>query len=135
MTISIAVVFLSRWGAFSSVVEWCSVDMTIAAHKVANIVIKYLRWRNLDESGIVAAGFIGVAFDIAEPLSTPVEYCERVLVDRGQVGYWLLHGAQFCFRELVNEWSLRHRQLLHGGLITAAGCRPIVGTLDHLPGL
>ena len=85
-------------GAFSSVVEWSSVDMTIAAHKLANNVIKYLRWRKMDESGMVAAGFKGVAFDIAEPLSTPVEYCERVLVDRGQVGYWLLHRAQFCFR-------------------------------------
>ena len=78
-------------------VEWCSVDMTIAAHKVANNVIKYLRWRNWDESGMVAAEFIGVAFDIAEPFSTPVEYCERVLVDRGQVGYWLLHRAQLLF--------------------------------------
>ena len=81
-------------------VEWCSVDMTIAAHEVANNVIKYLRWRNLDESGIAAAGFIGVAFDIAEPLSTPVEYCEWVLADRGQVGHWLLHTAQFCFPRL-----------------------------------
>ena len=116
-------------------VAWSLVDVIIAAHKFANNVIKYLRWRNSDGSGMFAAGFIGVAFDIAEPLSTPVEYCERVLVDRGQVGYWLLHTAQCFFREWVNEWSLQHRQLLHGGIITAAGCRPIVGTLDHLPGL
>ena len=34
--------FLSRWGRISGVVEWCSVDMTIAAHKVANNVTKYL---------------------------------------------------------------------------------------------
>ena len=60
---------------FSSVVELLSVDMTTAAHKVANNVIKYLRWRNSDESGEVVAGFIGVAFDIAEPHSTPVVYC------------------------------------------------------------
>ena len=35
----------------------------------------------------------------------------------------------------MNEWSLEHRELLHGGIITAAGCRPIVGTVDPLPGM
>ena len=83
-------------------VEWCSVDMTIAAHKVANNLIKYLGWRNWDESGMVAAGIIGVAFDIAEPHSTPVEYCEWVLVDRGQVGYWSPHTDQ-CFFSRMGE--------------------------------
>ncbi len=56
--------------------ELSLIDMTTTARKVANNVIKYLRWRNSDEHGQVVAGFIGVAFDIAEPLSTPVEYCE-----------------------------------------------------------
>ena len=70
-------------------------QMTTAAHKVANNVIKFLRWRNSDESGMVAAGFIGVAFDVAEPLSTPVEYCEWLLVERGQVGYWLPRRSQW----------------------------------------
>ena len=36
--------------------------------------------------------------DIAEPLPTPVEYCEWVLVDRGQVGYRLPHTAPFFSR-------------------------------------
>ena len=76
--------------------ELLSVEMNTAAHKVANNVIKYLRWRNSDENGQVVAGFIGVAFDIAELLSTPVEYCEWVPADRGQAGYWLSHTAQ-CF--------------------------------------
>ena len=92
MTISIAAVF-SRWGAFSSVVEWSSVGTSTAEHEVANHVIKYLRWRNSDGSGMVAAEFIGVAFDVADPLSTTVEYCELVLGDRGQGGYRLSHTA------------------------------------------
>ena len=94
--------FLSRRGAFCSGEELISVEMTTAAHKVANNVIKFLRWRNSDESGMVAAGFIGVAFDVAEPLSTPVEYCEWVLVERGQVGYWLPHRSQ-CFFPRMGE--------------------------------
>ena len=92
----------------SSVVELLSVDMTIAAHKVANNVIKYLRWRNWDESGMVAAGFIGVAFDIAEPLSTPAEYCECFLVARGQVGYRLPHTTPSVCRDWVNESMSGH---------------------------
>jgi hypothetical protein len=56
MTISIAAVF-SRGGEH------------VPEHEVANHVIKYLRWRNSDGSGMVAAEFTGVAFDIAEPLS------------------------------------------------------------------
>ena len=45
------------------------------------------------------------------------------------------HTSQWYFREWVNEWSLEHSQLLHGGVITAAGCRPVVGTVDPLPGM
>ena len=88
-------VFSRGWGAFFSGEELLSVEMTTAARKVANNVIKYLRWRNSDESGMVAAGFIGVAF-VAEPLSTPVEYCEWVHVERGQAGHWLRRRSQ-CF--------------------------------------
>ena len=127
--------FLSKRGAICSGEELISVEMSTAAHKVANNVIKFLRWRNSDESGMVAAGFIGVAFDVAEPLSTPVEYCEWIPAERGQAGYWLPHRSQWFFREWVNEWSPEHRELLRGGIITAAGCRPIVGTVDPLPGM
>ena len=88
---------LEEGSFFCSGEELISVEMTTAAHKVANNVIKFLRWRNSDESGMVAAGFIGVAFDVAEPLSTPVEYCEWVLAERGQVGYWLPHRSQWFF--------------------------------------
>jgi hypothetical protein len=89
--------FISRRGAFCSGEELISVEMTTAAHKVANNVIKFLRWRNSDESGMVAAGFIGVAFDVAESPSTPVEYCEWVPAERGQAGYWLPHRSQWFF--------------------------------------
>ena len=43
-------------------VEWSSEGTSTAEHEVANDVIKYLRWRNSDGSGMVAAGLIGVAF-------------------------------------------------------------------------
>ena len=109
--------------------------MSTAAHKVANNVIKFLRWRNSSENGDVAQGFLGVAFDIGEPRFTPVEYCQRVPAQRGQAGHWLPHTSQWYFREWVNEWSHEHRQLLHGGVITVAGCRPVVGTVDPLPGM
>ena len=71
----------------SSVVEWSLEGTSTAEHEVANNVIKYLRWRNSDGSGMVAAEFTGVAFDIAEPLSSTVEYCELVLGDRGPGGW------------------------------------------------
>ena len=89
--------FLSTTGAICSAEHLISVAMTTAAHKVVNNVIKFLRWRNSDESGMVAAGFIGVAFDVAEPPSTPVEYCEGVPAERGQAGYWLPHRSQWFF--------------------------------------
>ncbi len=54
-------------------VEWSSEGTSTAEHEVANDVIKYLRLRNSDGSGMVAAEFTGVAFDIAEPLSSTVE--------------------------------------------------------------
>ena len=41
-------------------VELSSVGTSTAEHEVANKVIKYLRWRNSDGSGMVAAGFIGL---------------------------------------------------------------------------
>ena len=44
---------------------------------------------------MVAIGPIGVAFDIAEPLSSPVEYCELVPADRGQARYRLPRTALF----------------------------------------
>ena len=93
---------LSTRGAICSGEELISVEMSIAAHKVANNLIKFLRWRNSDESGIVAAGLIGVAFDVAEPRSTPVEYCEWVLAERGQAGFWLPHRSQ-CFFPRMGE--------------------------------
>ena len=67
-------------------VEWSSEGTSTAEHEVVNGVIKYLRWRNSDGSGMVAE-FTGVAFDIAEPLSSTVEYCELVLGDRGPGGW------------------------------------------------
>ena len=45
---------------------------------------------------------------------------------------WVLeaeHGA-LVFREWINERSPQQRELLHGGVITVAGCRPVVGTKD-----
>jgi len=75
--------FLSTRGAICSGEELISVEMTTAAHKVANNVIKFLRWRNSDESGMVAAGFIGVAFDIAEPPSTTAN---GFLLSEGKLG-------------------------------------------------
>ena len=42
--------------------------------------------------------------------------------------------AHWFFREWINEWALEHRLLLHGGAITVAGCRPLAGALDPLPG-
>ena len=88
-------------------VEWSLEVTSRAVHEVANDVIKYLRWRNSDGSVMVAAEFTGVAFDIAEPLSTTVEYCELVLGDRGQGGYRLSHTALF-FRDWVNERPPRY---------------------------
>ena len=67
--------------------EWSSEGTSTAEPEVANDVIKYLRWRTSDGSGMVASEFTGVAFDIAEPLSTTVEYCEFVLGDRGPGGW------------------------------------------------
>ena len=60
--------------------------MTIAARKVANNVIKFLRWRNSDASGMVAAGFIGVAFDVAEPPSTQLSTAKGFLLSEGKLG-------------------------------------------------
>ena len=87
-------------------VEWSSEGTSTAEHEVANHVIKYLRWRNSDGSGTVAAEFIGVAFDIAEALLTTVGYCELVLGDRGEGGYRLSHTA--IFRYWVNERPSRY---------------------------
>ena len=86
-------------------VEWTSEGASTAEHEVANDVIKYLRWRNSDGSGMVAAECIGVAFDVAEPLSTTAEYCEWVLGDRGQAGYRLSHTAPFFLSSATGSMS------------------------------
>ena len=108
--------------------------MTTATHRVAKNVIKFLRWRNSDEDGQVADGFMGVVFDASEQNPSPVDDCPWILAERGQGGYWRPHTEHWYVREWIHEWSLEHRQLLHGGVIAVAGCRPIVGTIYPDPG-
>ena len=76
-------------------VEWSSEGTSTAEPEVANDVIKYLRWRTSDGSGMVASEFTGVAFDIAEPLSREQwSSANWLLVTEGQVGgYRLSHTA------------------------------------------
>ena len=83
-------------------VEWSSEGTSTAEPEVANDVIKYLRWRTSDGSGMVASEFTGVAFDIAEPLSREQwSSANWLLVTEGQVGgYRLSHTAVFFFTRL-----------------------------------
>jgi hypothetical protein len=70
---------------------------TAAAHRVANNVLQFLRWRNTDENGNVAGGFLGVVFDVAEQNPTPVDYCPWVPAARGQAGYWRPNTEHWFF--------------------------------------
>ena len=60
--------------------------MTAAAHRVANNVIKFLRWLNTDENGNVAEGFMGVVFDASEQNPSPVDYCPVYLQLEDKLG-------------------------------------------------
>ena len=53
----------------------------------ANMVLKYLRWRNTDARGECAPGFDGEAFDL-DPPSTMPEIPLWVPVEHGQGGNW-----------------------------------------------
>ena len=80
-------------------VEWSSEGTSFAEHEVANDVIKYLRWRNSDGSGMVAVEFTGVAFDIADSSRQQWSTANWFLVTMGQVGgYRLSHAAAFFSR-------------------------------------
>ena len=80
-------------------------------------MLKYLRWRNTHEVGKVAAGFLGVAFDVSEQKPAPLEVCPWVPVARGQAGHVNVHTFQLYFRDWANEWDPGHRELLMGGAL------------------
>ena len=53
----------------------------------ANMVLKYLRWRNTDARGECAPGYDGEVFDL-DPSSSMPEIPLWVFVERGQGGNW-----------------------------------------------
>ena len=79
-------------------VEWSAEGTSTAKPEVANDVIKYLRWRTSDGSGMVASELTGVAFD---PSLSREQWSSAnwLLVTEGQVGgYRLSHTAVFFTR-------------------------------------
>ena len=105
------------------------------ANLQANMVLKYLRWRNTDSEGISPPGYRGEVFDL---VAGAVLHGVRVWQPdaRGQGGR---------FGEDVFDWSWRHwlanvhhadlNWILGGGHVVGAGCGPLQGSRDPRPGL
>ena len=64
----------------------------------ANSVLKYLRWRNTDAKGDIAAGYLGEVFD-QDPTSFLPNIPLWVPAAHGQGGHWSL--------DEVYDWSWR----------------------------
>ena len=88
----------------------------------ANMVLKYLRWRNTDAPGECLLGYDGEAFDL-EPTSSMPEIPMWVLVERGQGGNWS-SGSRFerSWRErLASLPGPEVENVLQGGHVLEIG--------------
>ena len=95
----------------------------------------YLRRWNTNEQGKVAAGYRGLVSDVVEQAPAPVDACVWVPATKGKAGRECVHTFQCFFCAWVNEGHPEDKAPLHGGTITGAGCRPIVGARDPLSGM
>ncbi len=79
--------------------------MAKAAHRRANKVLKYLRWRSTSPEGEVADGFEGITFDCSLDGAQPLTHIMPWIgAKRGQAGHWEEVPFERYWRDWVNEW-------------------------------
>ena len=102
----------------------------------ANFVLKYLRWRNTDANGDIAAGYLGEVFD-QDPTSLLPNIALWVPAAHGQGGHWSLDEVyDWSWRQwLASLTAVQLDAILQGGTVLEIGVGPQNGLPDPLPGM
>ena len=105
------------------------------AHVRANNVLKYLRWRNTDASGLFPDGYRGEVFDL-DPQAKLLGVREWKPEAKGQAGQFTDSTFEWSWRSWLAAFTEEDRDWVLGDCsIVEVGCGPILGTEHPCEGM